>query len=59
MRSAFPNALPCFLCVLVMSRMAEPVVLSDVERATITRWARGKRTPLRLVQRAPHHSAGR
>ena len=37
---------------MVMSRMAEPVVLSDVERATITRWARGKRIPLRLVQRA-------
>ncbi len=35
-----------------MSRVAEPVKLSDVERATITRWVRGKTIPHRLVQRA-------
>ena len=35
-----------------MSRHAEPIVLSPQERATLNRWARGKRLAQRLVQRA-------
>jgi transposase len=35
-----------------MSRMAAPIILSPEERATIDMWARGKRFPVRLVQRA-------
>ena len=35
-----------------MSRMAEPIVLSPDERATLSTWAHGRRFPLRLVQRA-------
>ena len=35
-----------------MSRLAEPIVLSSQERATLERWAHGKSLPLRLVQRA-------
>jgi transposase len=35
-----------------MSRHAESIVLSPDERATLTRWARGKRLAQRLVQRA-------
>lgn len=38
--------------LLRMSRMAEPIVLSPEERATISTWARGRRFSLRLVQRA-------
>ena len=38
--------------LLSMSRMAEPIVLSPDERATISTWAHGRRFPLRLVQRA-------
>ena len=38
--------------LLRMSRMAEPIVLSPEERATISTWAHGRRFPLRLVQRA-------
>jgi transposase len=33
-------------------RTAPPVILSEDERATLERWARGGRTPYRLVQRA-------
>ncbi|MCK5140019.1 MAG: IS630 family transposase, partial [Thermodesulfovibrionia bacterium] len=35
-----------------MSRTAAPIVLSPEERVTINMWARGKRFPVRLVQRA-------
>ena len=35
-----------------MRRIAAPIVLSPEERATIDMWARGKRFPVRLVQRA-------
>ena len=35
-----------------MSRKAVPIILSLEERATIDMWARGKRFPLRLIQRA-------
>jgi transposase len=35
-----------------MSRKAAPIILSPEERATIHMWGRGKRFPLRLVQRA-------
>src|SRR3989304_9251413 len=35
-----------------MSRRAASIVLSPEERATIDMWARGKRFPVRLVQRA-------
>jgi transposase len=35
-----------------MSRMARPIVLSPEEQATLEIWARGKRFPVRLVQRA-------
>ena len=33
-------------------RVAKPVTLSDKERARLTRWARGRSTPARLVLRA-------
>ena len=33
-------------------RIAKSIELSDRERLTLTRWARGRRTPSRLVQRA-------
>jgi transposase len=33
-------------------RRAEPIVLTDEERATISKWARGRSVSLRLVQRA-------
>lgn len=33
-------------------RIAKAVVLSDEERTTLTKWARGRRTPARLVLRA-------
>jgi transposase len=35
-----------------MSRTAEPIVLSPEERGTLELWARGRRLPQRLVQRA-------
>jgi transposase len=35
-----------------MSRKATPIILSPEERTTINIWGRGKRFPLRLVQRA-------
>lgn len=35
-----------------MSRRAAPILLSGEERATLDTWARGRRLPLRLVQRA-------
>ncbi len=38
--------------LLRMSRMAEPIVLSPEERATISTWAHGRRLPVRLVPRA-------
>jgi transposase len=37
---------------IYMSRAAAAIVLSPEERATIDMWAKGKRFPLRLVQRA-------
>ena len=37
---------------ICMSRTAAPIVLSPEERVTINMWARGKRFPVRLVQRA-------
>lgn len=33
-------------------RVAPPIVLSSVERATLLTWAHGKKIPMRLVQRA-------
>ena len=33
-------------------RIAVPIQLTDEERQTLTRWARGRRTPARLVLRA-------
>lgn len=33
-------------------RVAKAIVLTDDERTTLSRWARGRRTPARLVQRA-------
>lgn len=33
-------------------RIAVSIILSDEERTILTRWARGRRTPARLVQRA-------
>lgn len=33
-------------------RLAVPIQLTDVERKTLHRWARGRRTPARLVLRA-------
>ena len=33
-------------------RVAKAITLSDEERITLTKWARGRRTPARLVQRA-------
>ena len=35
-----------------MSRIAEPILLSGEERSPLDPWARGRRLPLRLVQRA-------
>jgi len=35
-----------------MSRRAAQIVLSPEERATLSKWSRGKRFPVRLVQRA-------
>jgi len=35
-----------------MSRRAEPIFLSDQERATLQTWARARTQPQRLVQRA-------
>jgi len=35
-----------------MSRRAEPILLSDQERATLRTWARARSQPQRLVQRA-------
>ncbi|MBI1871202.1 MAG: IS630 family transposase [Chlamydiae bacterium] len=36
----------------MMSRVAEPIVLSSEERATLDGWSRQRSAPLRLVQRA-------
>jgi len=33
-------------------RVAKAITLTDEERVTLTKWARGRRTPARLVQRA-------
>jgi len=33
-------------------RVAQAIVLTDEERATLERWARGRRTPARLMERA-------
>lgn len=33
-------------------RVAKPITLSAKERATLTKWSRGRSTPARLVQRA-------
>lgn len=33
-------------------RVAAAITLSDEERATLTKWSRGRKTPVRLVQRA-------
>ena len=33
-------------------RVAKAVALAEEERATLTKWARGRSTPARLVQRA-------
>jgi transposase len=35
-----------------MCRIAEPIILTEKEQATINSWARSKRMPLRVVQRA-------
>ncbi|PYV34138.1 MAG: IS630 family transposase, partial [Acidobacteria bacterium] len=35
-----------------MSRRAEPILLSDQERATLQTWARARIQPLRVIQRA-------
>jgi DNA-binding CsgD family transcriptional regulator len=33
-------------------RVAKPIVLTDDERKSLLQWARGRKTPARLVQRA-------
>ncbi|MEY3175830.1 MAG: hypothetical protein RLZZ436_3744, partial [Planctomycetota bacterium] len=33
-------------------RVAKPIVLTDDERRSLLQWARGRKTPARLVQRA-------
>ena len=35
-----------------MPRVAPPITVSDADRRVLRRWARGRRTPARLVQRA-------
>ena len=35
-----------------MSRIAAPIILSPEERCTLDTWVRGRRLPVRLVQRA-------